>query len=68
MGYKVVYLVKTYNIHVPLVVNTDQIGLHVALMVNIDETKLHLMPITWKHTWEIKGAKHITVSRIEDKR
>jgi hypothetical protein len=48
MGYMVAYLVKTYNIHVALVVNSDQIG-------------LHLMPTTQERTWENKGAKHIKV-------
>jgi hypothetical protein len=45
MGYMVVYLVKTYNIHAALMVNIDQIGFHATLMVNSDQTKLHLMPI-----------------------
>jgi hypothetical protein len=57
MGYKVVYLVKTYNIHAALMVNIDQTRFHTAIMVNSEQTKLHLMPITWKHTWGIKGAK-----------
>jgi hypothetical protein len=57
MVYKVVYLVKTYNIHAAFMVNTDQTRFHSTIMVNSEQIKLHLMPITWKHAWEIKGAK-----------
>ncbi len=55
MGYKVVYLVKIYNIPPTLVVNSDQ-------------TRVHLVPIVRKRTWENKGTKHIKVLRMEDKR
>jgi hypothetical protein len=51
----VAYLVKTYNIPTILVVNSDQIGLHLVLIIG-----------EW--TWENKGAEHIKVSGIEDKR
>jgi hypothetical protein len=46
MGYKVVYLVKAYNIPLTLVINNDQ-------------TKIHLVPTIGKKTWENKGTKHI---------
>jgi hypothetical protein len=65
MGYKVIYLVKTYNIHATLMVNIDQTGFHAALMVNSDQTKLHVMPIAGEITWESKGAKHIKVSWLK---
>jgi len=39
MGYKIVYLVKTYNIFATLVVNGGQI-------------RLHLVPTTKEWTWE----------------
>jgi hypothetical protein len=55
MSYKVIYLVKTYNIHATQMVKNDQI-------------RLHLVPTAGKWTWESKGAKHIKVLRIEDKR
>ncbi len=48
MGYKVVYLVKTYNIPPTLVVNNDQ-------------TKIHLVPTVGKKTWKNKGTKHIII-------
>jgi hypothetical protein len=44
-----------YNIPPCLVVNTDQIG-------------VHLLPIGGDQTWERKGAKHIQVLGIENKR
>jgi hypothetical protein len=65
MGYMVVHLVKTYNIHATLVVNIDQTGFHATLMVNSDQTKLHVMTIIRKQTWESKGAKHIKVSWLK---
>jgi hypothetical protein len=65
MGYMVIYLIKTYNIHATLVVNIDQIGFHATLMVNCDQIKLHIMPITGKQRWENKGAKHIKISWLK---
>jgi hypothetical protein len=61
MSYKVMYLVKTYNIHATLVVNIDQTGFHATLMVNSAHSKLHILPITWEN----KGAKHIKVSWLK---
>jgi hypothetical protein len=46
MSYKVIYLVKTYNIPLTLVVNNDQ-------------TRINLVPTPGKKTWESKGTKHI---------
>jgi hypothetical protein len=46
MGYKVIYLVKTYNIPLTLVINSD-------------ETRIRLVPTPWERTWESKGIKHI---------
>lgn len=46
MGFRVVYLVKTYDIFATLMVNKDQIG-------------VHLVPIARKWGWESKGTKHI---------
>jgi hypothetical protein len=54
MGYKIVYLVKTYDILVALVVNSDQI-------------RAHIVSKTRKWTWECKGRKHIKVLWIESK-
>jgi len=55
MAHQVVYLVKMYNIPPCLVVNTNQIG-------------VHLVPTGRDRTWERKGAKHIQVLWIKDKR
>jgi hypothetical protein len=55
MVYKVVYLIKAYNILATLVINTNQIG-------------VHLIPTKGERTWETKGEKNIHVLRIEDKR
>jgi hypothetical protein len=46
MGFRVVYLVKTYDIFATLMVNKDQIG-------------VCLVPIARKWGWESKGTKHI---------
>jgi hypothetical protein len=54
MGYKIVYLVKTYDIPI-------------ALMVNSDQIRAHIVSKTRKWTWECKGTKHIKVLWIEDK-
>jgi hypothetical protein len=51
MGYKVAYLVKTYN------PSGQQY-----------QTILYLVQIVGEWTWESKGAKHIKVLGIEDKR
>jgi hypothetical protein len=37
-------------------------------MVKNDQTRLHLVPIVGEWTWESKGAKHIKVSGIENKK
>jgi hypothetical protein len=55
MAYRVAYLVKSYNIHVTLV-------------INIDQTCVHLVPTRGERTWEMKGEKNIHVLGIEDKR
>jgi hypothetical protein len=49
-----VYLVKTYDIPV-------------ALMVNSDQIRAHIVSKTRKWTWECKGTKHIKVIWIEGK-
>jgi hypothetical protein len=46
MGFRIVYLVKTYDIFATLMVNKDQIG-------------MFLVPIARKWGWESKGTKHI---------
>jgi len=55
MAHQITCLVKMYNIPPCLVVNTYQ-------------TKFHLVPTWGDWTWERKGAKHIQVIGIEDKR
>jgi hypothetical protein len=55
MAHQVAYLVKMYNIPPCLIVNANKIG-------------VHLVPTGGDQTWERKGAKHIQVSGIEDKR
>ena len=55
MTQRFAYLVKVHNIPKELVVNTDQ-------------TCIYLVPTRGSRTWETKGAKHIKVHRIEDKR
>jgi hypothetical protein len=55
MAHKVVFLAKAYNILV-------------CLVVNIDQTRVHLVPTRGDRTWETKGAKHIQILGIEDKR
>jgi hypothetical protein len=47
--------VEMYNIPPCLVINTNQIG-------------VHLVPTRVDRTWERKGAKHIQVLGIKDKR
>jgi hypothetical protein len=46
MGFRVVYLVKTYDIFATLMVNKDQIG-------------VCFVPIARKWGWKNKGTKHI---------
>ncbi len=53
-GYKVIYFVKTYNIHVTLVVNSDQI-------------EVHLVPTIGKCTWENKGTIKTLGKKIKNK-
>jgi len=55
MAHQVAYLVNMYNIPPCLVVNTDQ-------------TRVHFAPTGRDRTWERKGAKHIQVLGMEDKR
>jgi hypothetical protein len=55
MAHMVAYIVKAYNIPTCLVINTYQ-------------TRIHLVPTRGDRTWETKGAKHIQVLGIEDKK
>jgi hypothetical protein len=55
MAHRVAYLVKVYNILM-------------CLVVNIDQTRVHLVPVGGDRTWETRGAKHVQVLGIEDKR
>jgi hypothetical protein len=55
MAHRVAYLVKAYNIPTCLVINTDQTG-------------IHLVSIKGDRTWETKGAEHIQVLGIENKK
>jgi hypothetical protein len=55
MACRVAYLVKVYNIPMCLIVNINQIG-------------VHLVPTRGDWTWETRGAKHVEVLGIEDKR
>jgi hypothetical protein len=52
MAYKVVYLIKAYNILATLVINTDQID-------------VHIVPTRGERTWEMKWKKKNHVLRIE---
>ncbi len=45
---------KSYNIPIAHVVNSDQIG-------------VHLIPMAWEMTWESRGTKHVQVLGVEDK-
>lgn len=55
MAMYVAYLVKVYSIPTKLIVNTYQIGLHIV--ATSDEK-----------AWETKGATHVDVLGMEDKR
>lgn len=55
MAHRVTCLVKVYNIPMCLVINTNQ-------------TKVHLVPTKGNQTWETRGAKHVQVLGIENKR
>jgi len=55
MAHMVVYLIKAYSIPTCLVINTYQTG-------------VHLVPTRGDTTWETKGAKHIQVLGIKDKK
>ncbi len=55
IAHRVAYLVKVYNIPMCVIVNTNQIG-------------VHLVPTGRDQTWETRGAKHVHVLGIEDKR
>jgi hypothetical protein len=55
MAQRCAYLVKIHSIPSELVVNTDQTG-------------IHLVPTRGARTWEKKGARHVNVHGIEDKR
>ena len=55
MTLKIAYLIKLYNIHLSLVVNTDQ-------------TNIHLVPLAGDRTWEKKGSKDVGVIGGDDKR
>ncbi len=55
MAHRVAYFVKVYNVLMCLIVNTYQ-------------TRVHLVPTKGDRTWEIRGAIHVQVLGIEDKR
>ena len=55
MAQRCAYLVKVHNIPKELVVNSNQ-------------TVIHLVPTGGSRTWETKGAKHVKVHGVEDKR
>jgi hypothetical protein len=55
MAHKVAYLVEVCNIPMCQIVNTNQIG-------------VYLVPTRGNLTWETRGAKHVEVLGIEDKR
>jgi hypothetical protein len=43
-------------------------GVPAELMVNMDQTVMHLVPLGGSRTYDKRGKKEITVTRIEDKR
>lgn len=55
MAMYVAYLVQVYSIPTKLIVNTYQIG-------------LHIVPTGGERTWETRGAKHVDVLGMDDKR
>ena len=55
MNYKIVNIVKVYNIHPYLVINSDQTG-------------IHLVPLAGGRIWNVKRVDDVKILALEVKR